>query len=229
MKEATLEHLAIIMDGNRRWAEERGKSGTVGHKAGYERLKDVGDWCLDRGIKYLTVFAFSTENWKRTEKEVGFLMDLFETALTKELESFHKKGVRLKVIGRRDKIRPSVLRAIKSAEEITKDNTKATFTMCFNYGGKFEIIDACKKLIESGISPNDVDEAAIQSNLYFPELPGPELIVRTSGEQRLSGFLLWQSSYSEFYFTNKHWPDFDEEELDKALESYVLRNRRFGK
>ena len=217
------------MDGNRRWADERGDSATSGHRAGYERLKEVGDWCLNRGIPYLTVFAFSTENWKRTEKEVGFLMDLFEEALTRELASFHEKGVRLKVVGRRDRLRPSVLRAVQNAEELTKENTRATFSMCFNYGGRLEIVDACKKIIESGKPVDEIDESTLQTTMYFPELPDPELIVRTSGEERMSGFLLWQSAYSEFYFTKKHWPDFDEQELDKALESYALRHRRFGK
>ncbi len=229
MQEAPLNHLAIIMDGNRRWAQDRGLSSIQGHRAGYERLKEVGDWCLERGIKYLSVFAFSTENWKRTEEEVGYLMDLFESALTKELESFHEKGVRMKVVGRRDGLRPSILRAIEAAEEKTKDNTRATFSLCFNYGGRPEIVDACKKLIAEGRDPESIDEAAIQSAMYFPEMPDPDLVVRTSGEERISGFLLWQSAYSEFYFLNKHWPDFDEEELDKALESYGLRSRRFGK
>lgn len=228
MPDAPLEHLAIIMDGNRRWATDRGQIATSGHRAGYERLKEVGDWCLDRGITYLTVFAFSTENWKRTEEEVGFLMDLFEEAITDELESFHGKGVRLKIAGRRDGLRPSILRAIERAEEKTKDNTRATFTLCFNYGGRAEIVDACKRIMESGTPADKVDEAALQSAMYFPELPDPELIVRTSGEERLSGFLLWQSAYSEFYFTEKHWPDFDERELEKALEMYALRHRRFG-
>jgi len=229
MSHPQIQHLAIIMDGNRRWAKDKGKSATFGHKAGYERMKEIGDWCLDRGIPYLTVFAFSTENWQRTEQEVGFLMDLFEDALTKELESFHKKGVRMRVIGQRERLRPSILRAIENAEELTKNNTASTFSICFNYGGRPEIVDAVKKLISEGRDAESIDEAALQSAMYFPEMPDPDLIVRTSGEERLSGFLLWQSAYSELYWTNKHWPDFDEAELDKALETFALRQRRFGK
>jgi undecaprenyl diphosphate synthase len=229
MTTAPLEHLAIIMDGNRRWAKERNLLANQGHLAGHERLKQVGDWCLERGIKVLTVFAFSTENWKRTEEEVGFLMDLLESSLTKELQSFHEKGVRMRIIGQREGLRPSIVRAIEAAEELTKENTRATFCICINYGGRLEIVDACKALIQKGMSADKIDEAAIQSAMYWPEMPEPELVVRTSGEERLSGFLTWESVYSEIYWCEKHWPDFDEAELDKALESYAVRQRRFGK
>jgi len=189
----------------------------------------VGDWCLDRGIKTLSVFAFSTENWKRSEEEVGWLMDLLEEALTKELASFHHKGVCLKIVGRREGLRPSIIRAIENAEALTKDNTKATFALCINYGGRLEIVDACRKLVEKGMKAEDVDEHAIRSGLYWPGMPDPDLVIRTSGEERISGFLLWQSAYSEFYWCEKHWPDFDEAELDKALEEFATRKRRFGK
>lgn len=224
-----LNHLAIIMDGNRRWAKERGMSTFEGHRAGYERMKEVGDWCLDRGIQTLTVFAFSTENWNRTQEEVGYLMDLLEDALTKELTSYHEKGVRMKIIGRRDPLRPSVLRAIDAAEDLTKNNTRATFAICLNYGGRPEILDVCKKMIADGLKPEEVTEEEFAKRLYWPNMPNPDLIVRTSGEERLSGFLTWEGVYSEFYVTQKHWPDFDEEELDKALEAYAGRQRRFGK
>jgi undecaprenyl diphosphate synthase len=229
MPTTTLQHLAIIMDGNRRWAKERGLSSNQGHRAGYERLKQVGDWCLDRGITTFTVFAFSTENWKRSEDEVGWLMDLLEEALTKELTSFHGKGVRLKIVGRREGLRPSILRAIEAAEDVTKENTRATFAICLNYGGRTEIVDACRKLVEKGTRAEDIDEAAIQSQLYWPDMPDPDLVIRTSGEERISGFLLWESAYSEFYWCDKHWPDFDEAELDTALEEYASRQRRYGK
>lgn len=217
------------MDGNRRWAKERGKPSFDGHRAGYERMKQVGDWCLDRGVEVLSVFAFSTENWKRTEEEVGFLMDLLEEALTKELTSFHEKNVCLKVIGSRDRLRPSVLRAIEVAEETTKGNTRATFAICLNYGGRGEIVDACRKIVSSGIAATEITEQTLQTNMYWPGMPEPDLVVRTSGEERLSGFLLWESAYSEIYWCKKHWPDFDEKELDMALEEYVTRQRRFGK
>jgi undecaprenyl diphosphate synthase len=223
-----LKHLAIIMDGNRRWATERGLLPTQGHRAGYERLKQVGDWCLDRGIKVLTVFAFSTENWKRADEEVGFLMDLFEEAMSKELEHFHGRGVQLRIIGRREGLRPSMLRSIERAEKLTKENTKATFVICFNYGGSLEIVDACRKLIERGVAVEDIDEAAIQSATYWPDMPDPDLVVRTSGEERLSGFLTWQSVYSEIYWTKKQWPDFDQAELEAALEEFASRQRRYG-
>ncbi|MCI0479752.1 polyprenyl diphosphate synthase [Candidatus Uhrbacteria bacterium] len=224
-----LTHLAIIMDGNRRWAKERGLTSFEGHRAGYERMKDVGDWCLERGIPNLSVFAFSTENWKRSEEEVGWLMDLLEDALTNELVTFHEKGVRLKVVGRREGLRPSILRAIGYAEDLTKDNTRATFAICINYGGRPEIVDAVKKLVAQGIRQEDIDEQAIRSALYWPEMPDPDMVVRTSGEERISGFLIWEAAYSEFYWCEKHWPDFDEVELDKALEEYASRQRRYGR
>ncbi len=224
-----LNHLAIIMDGNRRWAKERGMPSLEGHRAGYERMKEVGDWCLDRGIQTLSVFAFSTENWNRAEEEVGYLMDLLEKALTNELQHFAGKGVRMKVVGSRDRLRPSILRAIEAAEKNTAENTKATFAICLNYGGRPEILNVCKKMIADGLKPEEVTEAEFAKRLYWPDMPDPDLIVRTSGEERLSGFLTWEGVYSELYFTDKHWPDFDEQELDKALEEYASRQRRFGK
>mgnify|MGYP000172623958 FL=1 len=229
MDHAPLTHLAIIMDGNRRWAKDQGLPSFEGHRRGYDRLKEVGDWCLARKIPFLTVFAFSTENWKRTQDEVGYLMDLLETGLSRDLDEFHRKGVRLTFMGRREGLRPSILRAMDAAEEKTKDNTNATFCLCLNYGGRLEIVDACKKLVEQGVPAEQIDEAKLQSAMYWPELPEPDLIVRTSGEQRLSGFLLWESAYSELYWTNVHWPAFDEGEVDKALEEYANRQRRFGK
>ncbi len=223
-----VKHLAIIMDGNRRWAKERGLSSFDGHKAGYDRLKDAGQWCLDRGIAMLTVFAFSTENWKRTKEEVGYLMNLLEKALTDELEFFVQKGIRLKIMGRLEELRPTLQEAIKNAMDRTKDFTEHTLSICLNYGGRPEIVDAVKKIIASGKHQDQVDEATIQSALYLPELPDPDLIIRTSGEERLSGFLLWQCAYAEFYWVSCHWPDFDEAELDKALETYATRQRRYG-
>lgn len=228
MPETPIRHLAIIMDGNRRWAKERGLPSLQGHKAGYDTLKTIGDLCLDRGIEVLTVFAFSTENWKRTEEEVGYLMDLIEFALKNELEHFKSRGVRIRVLGRRDGLRPSVLDAINDAEEQTKDLTKGTLCICVNYGGRTEIVDACKQAIADGVSVDDIDEQTISSRMYWPDMPEPELVVRTSGEERVSGFLTWESVYSELYFSKKNWPDFDEAELDAALAEYALRKRRFG-
>ncbi len=223
-----VKHLAVIMDGNRRWAKERGLPPHEGHRAGYERLKLIGPECLARGITHLTVFAFSTENWKRADDEVGYLMDLFEKALTDELGEFARQGLRLRVIGRREGLRPSIQRAIESAEKATAVNSEATLTLCINYGGRAEIVDACRKLVEDGVAAEDVTEAAVASRMYWPEMPEPDLIVRTSGEERLSGFLTWQGVYSELYWTDKHWPDFDAAELDRALSEFAERQRRYG-
>ena len=222
-------HLAIIMDGNRRWAKEKGQPSLEGHRAGYEKLKVIGDACLARGIDILSVFAFSTENWKRTDEEVGYLMDLLEKGLRNELDTFGKKGIRLRIIGRREGLRPSVLSAIQDAEAKTASNTKGTLCICLNYGGRAEIVDACKRLIADGVPAEQIDEDAIQSRLYWPDMPEPDLLIRTSGEERTSGFLTWQSAYSELFWSKKHWPDFDEAELDAALSSYAERQRRYGK
>lgn len=224
-----VNHLAIIMDGNRRWAKERGLPASDGHKAGYETLKQAGQWCLDRGIAMLTVFAFSTENWRRTKEEVGYLMGLLERALRDELEYFVQKGIRLKILGRLEELRPTLQDAIQKAVDATKDFEGHTLAICLNYGGRPELVDAVKKIVASGKSPDQIDEATIQSALYLPEMPDPDLIIRTSGEERLSGFLLWQSAYSELHWTSCHWPDFSEKELDEALEQYVKRQRRYGK
>ncbi|MFA5129911.1 MAG: polyprenyl diphosphate synthase [Patescibacteria group bacterium] len=228
MPQSPVKHLAIIMDGNRRWAKERGLPSLKGHQAGYEALKNLGDACLNRGIETITVFAFSTENWKRTQEEVGYLMDLIELALRNELDFFDSRNIRIKVIGRRDGLRPSVLEAIENAEKKTASNTKATLCIAVNYGGQAEIVDAVKALVADGVAADAIDEKAITSRMYWPDMPAPELIIRTSGEERLSGFLLWQSAYSEFYWCKKHWPDFDEHELDSALEEFAIRQRRFG-
>lgn len=229
MSTASVTHLAIIMDGNRRWAKERGLPSFRGHEAGYEALKRIGDACLERGIKVISIFAFSTENWKRTEEEVGYLMDLLERGLREQLSYFAEKNVRIRILGRRENLRPSVLRAIEDAEERTKDHDRATLCVCLNYGGRLEIVDACKSLVGDGIPADQIDEQALQSRMYWPDMPDPDLVIRTSGEERLSGFLLWEAAYSEFYWCQKHWPDFDEGELDKALEVYAVRQRRYGK
>lgn len=224
-----LRHLAIIMDGNRRWAKEKGAPSLQGHRAGYDALKRIGDACIDRGIEILTVFAFSTENWKRTQEEVGYLMDLLEQGLRTELDYFAAKGTRIRVLGRRDGLRPSVREAIQDAEAKTASHTKCTLCLCLNYGGRLEIVDACKRLIADGVPPEQVDEAAVQARMYWPDMPDPDLVIRTSGEERVSGFLLWELAYSEMYWCKKHWPDFDEAELDAALAEYASRQRRYGK
>lgn len=223
-----LEHLAIIMDGNRRWASSKGWPKLEGHRRGYQNFKKIAEACLDRGIKILTVFAFSTENWNRSKREVSYLFRLLEDALSKELDQFNRNKIRLKVIGRINQLPVNLQRAIDRAERATADNRRGLLQLAINYGGQPEIVDAVKKIIEKGIKSNQVKPEMIAANLYNPEAPPPDLIIRTSGEQRLSGFLLWHSAYSEFYFTKKHWPEFNAQDLDKAIEEYNRRHRRFG-
>ena len=188
-------------------------------------MKQVGDWCLARGIRYMTVFAFSTENWKRSKKEVDYLMRLLEKALTKELHEFTKRGIRLRVIGSRDRLSKSVVKAIDNAEKITVNNKKGILNMAINYGGRLEIIEAVKKIIKQKKSPADITEELIDKNIWTAGQPDPDIIVRTSGEQRLSGFLTWQSVYSELFFVSHHWPAFSEKDLDGIIDDY---NNRCG-
>lgn len=221
-------HVAMIMDGNRRWAKERGQSSVDGHRAGYETMKKVGDWCLARGAKVLTVYAFSTENWKRSETEVGFLMTLLEFALDKELSYFIDRKVRLRVLGRREGFSQKIRTLIDKAEEATKEFDEMTFAICLNYGGRFEIVDAVREIVREGISPDAIDEETIAKHLYWPDMPDPDLIIRTSGEERLSGFLLWGSAYSELYWIKKFWPALEESDIDTAFQEYATRQRRYG-
>lgn len=223
-----LKHLAIIMDGNRRWAKDQGLPSFAGHQKGYEKLKEVMRWCQKKGVDTLTVYAFSTENWNRSEDEVNFLMTLFHRALTEELDEFHQEGIRLRVIGTRQRLAPKIVQAITEAEEKTKDNQKGNLNLCINYGGRLEIIEAVKKIVASGVKSEDITDKLIADNLWMAGQPDPDLIIRTSGEQRLSGFLTWESVYSEFLFLEKHWPDFSETDFDRAIEDFNNRHRRFG-
>ncbi|HNS33617.1 MAG TPA: polyprenyl diphosphate synthase, partial [bacterium] len=212
-----IKHLGIIMDGNRRWAKKRGLPPMAGHQKGYDKMKQVGDWCLARGIDFLTVYAFSTENWQRSKKEVDYLMKLLERGLTKELPQFMKKNIRLKIIGSRDKLSVSLKRAIKTAEDKTKNNTAGTLNIAVNYGGRLEVVEAVKKIVRRKIPINQISEQTISDYVWTAGEPDPDLIIRTSGEYRLSGFLTWQGVYSELYFTKKFWPDFSERDLDEAI------------
>ena len=221
-------HLAMIMDGNRRWAKEKGLPSVEGHRAGYETMKKVGDWCLERSVEILTVYAFSTENWKRSETEVGFLMSLLEHALDKELDYFISRKIKLRILGRREGFKPRILELIDRAQEATKDFDTMTFAICLNYGGRTELVDAVKEIVAEGMSPEIIDEHSISKRLYWPNMPDPDMIVRTSGEERLSGFLLWQSAYSEFYWLKKNWPAIDEKDIDAIIEEYKTRQRRYG-
>jgi len=219
------KHIGFIMDGNRRWAAERNLPTLQGHLAGYELVKKIGPWCASRGVKCVTLFAFSTENWKRAQDEVGYLMELLMTAVTRDLELFMKDDFRLKVIGRRADLSLQLQKAIAEAEEKTKNNSSGTMQLAVSYGGRDEIVRAAQKASESGI----ITEESISQHLDTESIPDPDLIIRTSGEQRLSGFLLWQSAYSELLFLKKHWPDFSESDLDAAIEWYANRERRYGK
>lgn len=219
------QHLGIIMDGNRRWARERGFPSFEGHRAGYELMKQVGRWCLDRGVKVLTVYAFSIENWKRTKEEVGHLMDLFFQAVTKDLEFFEKDDIRLKIIGRKTDLSSSLKQAITLAEKKTANNKRGLMQIAISYGGRDEIVRAAQKACLAG----EITEETIDANLDTVGVPDVDLVIRTSGEQRLSGFLTWETVYSELYFLNKHWPDFSEADLDQAIRWYQARDRRRGK
>ncbi len=227
MTNSKITHLGIIMDGNRRWAKKHGLIPLLGHKKGYETFLKVSDWCLVRGIKILTVWGFSTENWKRTKKEVNYLMDLARYALKKDVIKIHKKGVKMQFLGRLDELPKDLQKLINDAKELTKDNTKGILNTALNYGGQAEIIDAINHLIKDKVSKITPD--IFQKYLYVPKMPPPNLIIRTSGEQRTSGFLLWQSPYSELYFSKALWPDFSEKDLDEALADFQRRQRRFGK
>lgn len=218
-------HIAIIMDGNGRWAEKRGLPRTFGHKEGADALRKIITYAGKIGVKYLTVYAFSTENWKRSKDEIDALMFLFKTYLKNEEKNIMKNNVRFLVSGRKNGVSSSLLEAIKKLEDKSRDNTGLTLNIAFNYGGRAEIIDAVNFILKSGA--DNINEEDFSKYLYN-DIPDPELLIRTSGEFRISNFLLWQIAYSEIYITKALWPDFDEKELDKAIQSYNERDRRFG-
>lgn len=221
-------HIGFILDGNRRWAREQGLPTLEGHKRGYEILKDIGEAALDRGVQYLSAFVFSTENWKRSKEEVNYLMKLAYWVATHELEEMHKKNIRVKFLGERTDLSPKLLEAIDKAEAKTAKNTKGTLALCFNYGGQQEIATAAAKMIKEDVKPEEVTPEKVAEYLYEPEIPPIDLVIRTSGEQRLSNFMLWRAAYAELLFVKKHWPDFNEGDLDAAISEYASRNRRFG-
>lgn len=222
-------HIAIIMDGNGRWAAARGLPRLAGHRAGTENLRPVIRACVEFGIQYLTIYAFSTENWGRPLEEVEGLMHIIEDVIDKELNDLHKEGVRLRHIGRLEQLNPSLRDKVLHAVELTKNNTRLNLNIAFNYGGRDEIVCAIRALLRDRVKPEDVTEPLISQYLFTAGTPDPDLIVRTSGEMRISNFLIWQSAYSEWYVTNAYWPDFDKEELRKALLDYGQRERRFGR
>lgn len=218
-------HIAIIMDGNGRWAKEKGMPRTYGHKAGADTLRKILTSCGELGIKYLTVYAFSTENWKRAKEEVDTLMFLFKTYLKNEKKLLMKNNVKFLVSGRKEGVSKNLLAEINKLEEATKGNTGITLNIAFNYGGRAELVDAIKEIVKN--NEKEITEETVEKYLYN-QLPDPELLIRTSGEMRISNFLLWQIAYSEIYVTDTYWPDFNKDELIKAIESYQKRDRRFG-
>ena len=221
-------HVAIIMDGNGRWAAQRGLSRQAGHRAGTENIRRVIEAFGDRGVKYLTLFAFSTENWGRPKREVDALLRLLGRVINREINTLHENGIRLCHVGRLDPLSPRLQKKVQEAIELTKDNQKMTVSVAFNYGGRDEILDAVRRIVANGLPPESIDEEVFRSHLYTAGLPDPDLIIRTAGELRLSNFLLWQSAYAEYYFTPTYWPDFDTAEVERALEDYSKRQRRFG-
>jgi len=221
-------HVAIIMDGNGRWAKQRGLPRLAGHQAGTENLRKIIRACVEFGVRYLTIYAFSTENWGRPKEEVEGLLKILESVIEKELTELHKEGVQLRHIGRLDKLPEGLRQKVEAAIELTKDNKRLTVVVAFNYGGRDEIVYAMEQIARKGIKPEEITEAVISENLFTESIPDPDLIIRTSGEMRLSNFLIWQAAYSEYYVTPVFWPDFGKEELKVALDSYCQRNRRFG-
>jgi undecaprenyl diphosphate synthase len=221
------KHVGIIMDGNGRWAKQQGLSRTEGHKAGEESLYDTVEGAIDVGVRWLTVYAFSTENWKRSPDEVRFLMRYPQEVLFRRIDQLDKLGVRIRIAGRRDRRMPKdVVKDIEDTTERTKKNKKLNLVLAYNYGGRAEIVDAFKEVVKE--SANKIDEKIITSHLYIPEAPEPELIIRTSGEMRTSNFLIWQAAYAEWVFIEKPWPEFRRDDLFEAIAEYQKRERRFG-
>ena len=224
----TPRHVAIIMDGNGRWALEKGLPRLAGHRAGTENLREIIEACVEFDIQFLTIYAFSTENWKRPEEEVRGLMRIFQTMLDRELKNLHENGVQLRHLGCLEPIEEELKKKVKDAIELTRNNQRLILNVAFNYGGRDEILQAVREIISEGHQPEEVDEQLLSRHLYTNSSPDPDLIIRTSGEFRCSNFLIWQGAYAEWYFTPTYWPDFDREELRKALIAYQERDRRFG-
>jgi undecaprenyl diphosphate synthase len=225
---AVPRHVAIIMDGNGRWARERGMPRLYGHRAGTENIRRIIESCAELGVKVLTLYAFSTENWRRPDDEVQGLLGILGEVIERETIKLHENGVQLRHIGRLEGLPPSLQERVRYAIDLTRDNQRLTVNVAFNYGGRAEIVEAVRRIVASGVRPEDVCEELIDAHLYTAGLPEPDLIIRTAGELRVSNFLLWQSAYAEFYSTSVYWPDFDQAELRRALHEYARRHRRFG-
>lgn len=221
-------HIAIIMDGNGRWARKRGLPRLAGHRAGTENLRGIIEACVEFGVKYLTIYAFSTENWGRPADEVEGLMKIFDDVFDRELNELHRQGAQLRHVGKLEGVRPSFIKKIQRGVELTKDNDKLILNVAFNYGGRDEILHAIQQMIADGVAPEEVTTDLVDSYMYTHNSPDPDLVIRTSGEKRTSNFLIWQSAYSEWYFPKVFWPDFNRKELIKAIQEYSQRDRRFG-
>lgn len=221
-------HIGYILDGNRRWAKRHGVPTYEGHLAGYNSLKEVIFESIEQGVPYVSIYAFSTENWKRGEGEVGKLMKLAMRVFRSDLGEFIERGIRVRVLGIEDGLKPELIQAARSAEEQTKDLTSGTLCICFNYGGQREIVDAAKRCIQDGFDADQVTEEAIAERLYHPEVPAVDVVVRTSAEQRISNFMLWRVAYSEFMFLDKYWPEMTKDDVTAIIEEYNKRSRRFG-
>ena len=222
-------HVAIIMDGNGRWATSHGMSRSEGHRAGTENLRRIIEAFIRHGVRYLTLFAFSTENWRRPDSEIRALLEIVDEVIRAEVDELHREDIRLRHIGRLDRLPTELRRSICESIELTKHNSRLTLCVAFDYGGRAEIVDAVRSMIADKVKVEDVSEDLLRQYMYTNGIPDPDLIIRTSGEQRLSNFLIWQAAYAEYYTTPVYWPDFDEVEVDKALEAFGTRERRFGK
>jgi undecaprenyl diphosphate synthase len=223
------KHIVLFPDGNRRWARKRGLITLEGHKKGYDNLLDFAEWCKNKGVKTLTAFGFSTENWNRSPEEVTYLMKLLEDCLLDNIEKYKKEGVKVRVIGQKERLPESLQRAIETTEKETGNNSSLFLNLAISYGGRWDIVNAAKKIIEEKIPPHQLTEEAFEARLSTAGLPSPDLIIRAGGEMRMSNFVLWQGAYSELYFSPKMWPEFTEQDLDEALAEFDRRTRRFGK
>lgn len=229
IKDTNLKHIAIIMDGNRRWAKEKNLPSAMGHKKGVDSLKNILRACNDFSIKYLTVYAFSTENWNRKKEEVEFLMNLVAVTLTNELAEMHKENVQIHFIGDLTKLSDKLQKILANAVETTKNNTGVVLQIALNYGSRDEIVHAVQKIVESGVKSDEIYEQLISENLYTAGVPDPDILIRTGGEQRISNYLLWQIAYSEIIIRSEFWPDFDKNSLKDSILEFGKRQRRYGK
>lgn len=222
------KHIGLILDGNRRWAKANNLPQLEGHRVGYDNLKGIAEAAFDRGVEFISAYVFSTENWDRSKKEVDYLMKLSHKMITRDYRDMNEKGIKICWMGSEIEVSDKLIKEMNKTIELTKDNTRGTLSLCFNYGGHRELSEAVKKMLADGYTQEDINETAIEKYLYNPTIPAVDFLIRTSGEQRISNFMLWRAAYSELYFTDVLWPDFSVEDLDKALAEFAARQRRFG-